>query len=447
MVSLVRNIIISFTFVFSTFAQNVPWTAPTITSSTSKLIINCIPTVNGQVLGTNDYIGVFDSTDNCYGLGQWRDTTDFSIAVYGRDVNSTTGFRSGAKMNFKVWLYNEDCIVDYVSQISAESDLVFDTLNTNRINTFNFVKTSVNYSKTEVCLNTGIITPTISYATERLLFSSGTGLAIDSYTGSVEPKKSTPGIYTISIDAQKHCVNNKNITLALRDFPRFNPMPDTFICGEKLSITGPTGYDNLQWSTGETSSSIDITEPSNISYKVTNTYGCSNSDTFNVKKTTLNRMDYYTISADCENKGRLNITNSEITNGRAPYKYRLTNLIDNSVVNDIGNVPEGLYSITVINANGCELSYNAKVVLEKDCLNDRPVFTPNSDGMDDRYFINLEGKIKIYDRYGKLRRNLEGPVYFDGNDENGNPLAMGTYLVVAANGKTITLTIVNTACK
>jgi hypothetical protein len=445
MVSYARNIIICFILAYSTYAQNVPWARPNITSSTSKLIINCIPTVNSVALDPNDYIGVFDSIDNCFGLAQWKDTTDYSIAVYGsNDATSTTGFRNGAKMKFKVWLYKEDCIVENIAQVSSDAELVYETTTTNRVTTLNFEKTSVHYPKSEYCLNTDAVSPVINYRPQQLSFLplSNTGLYIDSKTGIVDPRKCTPGTYTISIDAQKNCVTNKNVTLTLRDYPRLQQIPDTFICGEHLSIKGPEGFSSLEWSTGQTASDIEITEPATISYKVTNAYGCANADTFSVKKTALNRIDYSTITADCEKKGRLNITGTDISNGRQPYTYKLTNLIDNSIVSDIENVPEGLYRITVINSNGCELSYNAKVILEKDCLNDKPVFTPNADGMDDRYFINLEGKIKIYDRNGKLKRTLQGPVYFDGNDENAHPLPMGTYLVVADNGKTVTLTIV-----
>ena len=61
------------------FAQDVPWYYPTATNNHSILRFTCVPTVDEQPIHTDDYIGVFDESGNCYGLGRWKDTTDFDI--------------------------------------------------------------------------------------------------------------------------------------------------------------------------------------------------------------------------------------------------------------------------------------------------------------------------------------------------------------------------------
>jgi hypothetical protein len=120
----------------------------------------------------------------------------------------------------------------------------------------------------------------------------------------------------------------------------------------------------------------------------------------------------------------------------------LSSQLEDRERDELGDVPEGVYTLEVVNANGCILRHPQKIIVEKDCLNDIPVFTPNDDGQDDRYFINLEGNIKIFDRNGALKRRLTAPCYFDGRDESGSPLPMGIYMVVSDKGENVELTII-----
>jgi hypothetical protein len=238
------------------------------------------------------------------------------------------------------------------------------------------------------------------------------------------------------------CLTSKNISLTFNEFPKIENIPDTFICGEKLAISVPVQNQQVQWSNGSTAPQIELTETGDVWYKLINNKGCSNSDTFSVKKMAIARIEYGVEKADCYQKGRLSIHDQEITNGKPPYSYILTNQIDQSEINDLSNVPEGIYNIEVVNANGCSLRHHQKIIIEKDCLNDVPVFSPNDDGLDDKYFINLEGRIEIFDRSGELKRRLTGPCYFDGNDSNDHPLPMGVYMVVSEQGKSVVLTII-----
>jgi hypothetical protein len=229
----------------------------------------------------------------------------------------------------------------------------------------------------------------------------------------------------------------------LNDFPHITPVPDTFICGDHLTLRSTNiGNEQVLWSTGETSPEITLSQPATVWYKVTNSQGCSNADTFAVQKMAIASLDYTTRKADCYSPGGLEISNQDILNGKPPYGYQLVNDIDSSTTEDLNHLREGLYTLEVINANGCVLKYSPKLLIAKDCLNDKPVFTPNADGMNDRYFINFEGRLEVFDRNGRLRRRLTGPCYFDGKDENGHPLSMGVYLIVSEKKQTMTLTIV-----
>jgi len=391
-------------------------------------------------LSEGDYIGIFNEAGNCYGLSRWKDTSVFRITVYGSD-GVTDGFRTGENLNFRLWLQMENCTLDRVAHVNADRPLVFAVSNTTRVNVLDFNRAFVAYPLAECCLNGPKVEPVMNYAVGDLTYNSVPGLELDAATGIIIPQGSDPGNYTISLESRT-CLANKTLKLILNDYPRLESIPDTFICGEKLTITVPISQEQVQWSTGAITPSVEFTETTSTWYRVTNNKGCSNADTFRVKKMEIARLDYQVTSADCYRKGRLDILGQEILNGKEPYSYKLTSEIDNFETSDLANITEGVYRVEVVNSNGCALRYGQKITIIKDCLDDNPVFTPNEDGLDDRYFINLEGKIKIFDRKGSLKRRLTGPCYFDGNDENGHPLPMGVYMVTSDAGRSIELTII-----
>lgn len=422
-------------------AQTVPWATPTASLNSFPLIINCIPRVDGQYLTEGDYIGIFDDAGGCFGLARWKDTTDFRIIVYGSD-GTIDGFDPGDNLNLKVWLSNEDCILEHISQVESDNPLIYSNDLANSVYILDYERISVSYPKQEYCLNETDMLPVSNYPVENLSFQSDNNLIIDTETGLIAPSGNTAGEHTITLSSDM-CLTSNSINLTLNDIPQIANMPDTFICGENaLTVAIQDSYKSVEWSTGETTREIDLTEAAIIWYRVTNDKGCSNSDTFHVEKTAIVDVNYRIEDADCYEKGRIEILGQEIANGVPPYTYKITNRIDNSVAGDLNEIPEGVYSLDIINDNGCVLRYHQNLVVRKDCLNDRPVFSPNDDGLDDQYFINFEGTVRVFDRNGNLKRRLSGPVYFDGKDSNGNDLPMGTYLVVSEKGKNITLTII-----
>jgi hypothetical protein len=443
MVSFRKHIILAFCIFLlnDMLAQNVPWVTPATSLNAVPLMINCLPRVNGQILVAGDYIGVFNSAGKCFGLARWKDTINFSVTVYGYD-GSVDGFRNGDSISVRVWIKNENCILDRISQLSTDNPLIFSNTVSNRINILNYEKLAVAFPEESYCMNEGMIAPELNYTVNDLSFLAAADLDIHNKTGIINPLNSLPGTYSIELKSGI-CMTSKNLTITLNDYPHLQNMPDTFICGDTpLVITLTNNYEAVQWSTGAVTPQVNLTEPVPVWYRVTNETGCSNADTFNVKRTSIKALDYSIDKADCYHKGRVTIHDLEIENGKTPYTYQLTSQLENIEILELSEVPEGIYNIEVLNANGCKLRHLPKVIVEKDCLNDIPVFSPNDDGMDDRYFISLEGKVQIFDRNGSLKRRLMAPCYFDGNDETGRPLPMGTYLVVPEKGSNVTLTII-----
>ena len=71
------------------------------------------------------------------------------------------------------------------------------------------------------------------------------------------------------------------------------------------------------------------------------------------------------------------------------------------------NVSSGLHTINVVDANGCANPLSKEIMV----VNYPKLFTPNEDGYNDRWNISglaeqLDSKIFIYDRYGKLMKQI-----------------------------------------
>lgn len=444
MVSFLRHIIAVFCFLglIDLSAQDVPWLTPSISVNTVPLSINCIPQADGQDLREGDYIGIFNEQNRCFGLARWKDTVHFNITVYGYD-GTTDGFNTGEKLTLKIWLRDEDCILEKISQVDSDNPLVFSNSVTNRINVLNFERLSVSYPVEDHCMNEGILMPGMNYSADDLHFTSISSLDLNPNSGVIDPMVSSPGTYTIQLNSGT-CLTSTRLNLTLKDFPRLSlPLPDTVLCGnESLALAITDQFTSVQWSTGATTPQVNLTEPATVWYRVTNSQGCGNADTFVIRRIAINKLEYLVDKADCYRTGRITIRESYIENGRAPYRFLLSSQLEDRERDELGDVPEGVYTLEVVNANGCILRHPQKIIVEKDCLNDVPVFTPNDDGLDDRYFINLEGNIKIFDRNGVLKRRLTAPCYFDGKDESGSPLPMGIYMVVSDKGENLELTII-----
>ncbi|MCL9769113.1 T9SS type B sorting domain-containing protein [Flavobacterium sp. HXWNR69] len=124
-----------------------------------------------------------------------------------------------------------------------------------------------------------------------------------------------------------------------------------------------------------------------------------------------------------------------VTGGTGVLEYQLDNGALQSS-NVFTNVSSGLHTITAVDTQGCTyLTYEVYVIEYPQ------YFTPNGDGYNDTWFIaglQATDKINIFDRYGKLIKQLQGEESWDGTynqqqlpstdywftvdyTENGNP--------------------------
>ena len=206
-------------------------------------------------------------------------------------------------------------------------------------------------------------------------------------------------------------------------------IPQQTICLDNFPLTVIAGDivvgDTYLWSTGETTSEIDIQQIGQYWVTVSTPNGCSTTTVFDVIESEQATIDVTEV-VDFSDPNNVTITISGIGN----YMY----VLDDGEPQD-SNVFEfvalGYHTITIIDLNGCASISKEIVVI------DTPKFmTPNSDGYFDTWHIsgveNLAGTtISIFDRYGKqmtfLTSDSEG---WDGT-YNGQNMPANDYWFVA----------------
>jgi gliding motility-associated-like protein len=116
-----------------------------------------------------------------------------------------------------------------------------------------------------------------------------------------------------------------------------------------------------------------------------------------------------------------------VVGGTGNYLYQLgEGVLQTS--NVFENVPSGVYLVKVIDTQGC--TYLTKEVT---VINYMPFFTPNGDGYNDTWKISdlnqEDAKIYIFDRYGKLIKQISGSENAIGwnGTYNGQPLPADDY--------------------
>lgn len=197
------------------------------------------------------------------------------------------------------------------------------------------------------------------------------------------------------------------------------------ICeNSSITVNAGTNFTNYLWSTGATSPSVIIANPGDYSILVSKDYStisCSATKNFSVKKSTIAKI------TSIETKDWTNSNNNIIvyTTGTGDYEYSL-NGIQYQNNNEFSNLVNGKYTVSVRDKNGCGI-----VTDEVYLLMYPKFFTPNGDGFNDTWKIKFSDNendivIKIFDRYGKLIKELSQNNSWDGT-YIGNQLPADDY--------------------
>ena len=262
----------------------------------------------------------------------------------------------------------------------------------------------------------------VSYHETQITANSGQNPLEQAYTA-------TNGqlIYARVLNTTTGCFSTTQFSTIVNPLPIVN-ITDQVICIDNLPlvVTANTNIptDRYLWSTGNTTSDIEIIAIGSYSVTVTSSFDCQTTQSFEViasESATIETAE----TVDFSDPNNIKITISGIGN----YLY----ILDEGPAQESNlfeNVTLGYHTISIIDLNGCAEIKKEVVVI------DAPKFvTPNSDGYFDTWHISgietLPGSIiYIFDRYGKLITTLTSKSSGWNGRYNGHLLPASDYWYV-----------------
>jgi gliding motility-associated-like protein len=178
-----------------------------------------------------------------------------------------------------------------------------------------------------------------------------------------------------------------------------NSFPGTITLDSGI-INGFTPVLSYDWSTGETTSQIQVNMPGIYTVNVTNANGCSKLRTITVVPSNIATFDSVEIIDGVENN-----TVTIFVSGEGEYEYALDNeFAGYQDSNLFSGVKSGFHTVYVRDKNDCgTVEKNIAVI------GFPKFFTPNGDGYNDTWHVDaintpnqVNSEIYIFDRFGKL---------------------------------------------
>ena len=156
------------------------------------------------------------------------------------------------------------------------------------------------------------------------------------------------GTYWLRVTDQYGCFASDTVNINVINVPPFG-LPDVLeFCEDYATLSSSNRYDAYEWSTGESSASIEVSSSGVYTVTVTDVSGCMIADSVSVTKHTIIEPFFGDDTVFCGLETRrlyLNTTYQTYAwNNGSSYPYI-----------DIAN-PGGYYSVSVTNADGCTAS-------------------------------------------------------------------------------------------
>jgi gliding motility-associated-like protein len=250
------------------------------------------------------------------------------------------------------------------------------------------------------------------------------------------------------VEENNECLGIFSIQLIVEPLPQLKTTDISDICtnitDQTITLTagllqGNLSNFNFQWSTGQSTPSIQVNLPGTYSVQVTNSLGCAKSQTFtvlpsnnatilNVIITDLVENNTVTILLDAQSIGDY-LYSLDDPNG--PFQES----------NHFENVASGFHTVYVYSTKGCGTTPQNISVLEVPKF-----FTPNQDGVNDTWNIvginalfYANSKIYVFDRFGKLLADInpKGPGWNGIYNGQNLPSTDYWYVLTLDNGRIV----------
>ena len=165
------------------------------------------------------------------------------------------------------------------------------------------------------------------------------------------------GTYNISISDQNNCQTTKSITLTQPSALLSSPVINNISCyglqdaSINSMLSGGTFPYIYNWSNGEQTANIDSLFMGNYSVNVTDLNNCTYQESFIIIEPALLVLNLQPTDVNCFalSDGMVDLS---LSGGTSPFVFNWNNNLFNS--EDLINIPEGVYSVTVFDENSCQ---------------------------------------------------------------------------------------------
>ncbi len=289
---------------------------------------------------------------------------------------------------------------------------------------------------------------TLSNANAAVLISAPSNVTVSYYetlNDALTEQNSLPNLYTNTTANNQivyaraespdgNCFGISEVSLTVNDLPVIETAEFLDYCGNNPQaltldsglITGSASDYTYLWNTGETTESIMVTTGGDYEVTVSNLEGCSRSRRITViisEPATITSIETINAGTNAFGSATINVT------GLGDYEYRLDPLDNYQESPSFDNLVPGFYTAYVRDKNGC-----GTTTQDFSIVGYPRFFTPNNDGFNDYWQLigvsvvfEPNSEIFIFDRFGKLLKQIspQGPGW-DGT-YNGNPLPSNDY--------------------
>ncbi|GDX52994.1 hypothetical protein LBMAG27_20410 [Bacteroidota bacterium] len=175
------------------------------------------------------------------------------------------------------------------------------------------------------------------------------------------------GIYSVTVTDLNGCTVSTSVTLTEPDTIGLTPISPTFAGGYNVTCIGNDGSIDLTvtggaspytylWSNGATTQDLSAIGAGTFSVTVTDANGCTNVSSITLTQSgnlnaTLTPSSYNENGVTC-NGATDGYINSTVTGGASPYNYIWSNGATTANISGLG---AGAYTVTITDANGCNV--------------------------------------------------------------------------------------------
>ena len=259
------------------------------------------------------------------------------------------------------------------------------------------------------------------------------GLQSNELEGSALFEIATPNILYYRLGEPDECIGIGSVTLVIEEPLRLENQ-ELIICftESETTVEGPSGFETYEWNTGEITQNIQITEAGQYMVTVTLFVGCNGTVSYNVIEGP--ELMAEVVVNDFSQNNTITIEAS-ISEGEIFYSVDGGNTFSTS--NTFSNLTPGIYTVVITDEAGCN-----EIVKQVIVRGAPRYFTPNSDGINDRWHVDdvtdYPGMtINIFDRFGKQITTLSDRT--EGWDGTYNGVSQGTntyWYAINFEGKT-----------